>query len=242
MPGECAEAVEDALRAAGAAAAPHEAVAEEDWSERWREGLEAIEISPRLLVRPPFVAREPRPGQTAVVIEPGQAFGTGGHESTRLALALLDEVIAERAELDRMLDVGTGSGVLAIAGVRLGVGHAVGFDLDPLAAEAARENARANGASERTRVFTGGIEAIAAPPFPLVVANLLRREVLPILPEIGARVEPGGDAVFAGLLASDRSAFEEALGASGLAIRTERVLEDASGEGWLGLVARRLRT
>jgi ribosomal protein L11 methyltransferase len=214
-------------------------VPEEDWSEAWKAGLRTLEISARLRVRPSFVAAEALgPGQAELVIDPAQAFGTGAHESTRLALECLD-ALAPLAAGTCALDVGAGTGVLALAALRLGAAHAVAFDIDPLAGEATHENAVLNGLAGQVHAFTGPIEALQPGTFDLVLANLLKREVLPILPAIAARIGPGGAAIFSGLLASERSDMESALGQSGLAIRSELTRTDASGARWLGLVARR---
>lgn len=239
-PDERAEAVRRAVQAvagAGARVGDVEPVPEVDWSQAWKRGLAAVEVSPRLVVRPPFVPFALAPGQREVVIDPGQAFGTGGHASTRLALALLD---AERARLgpaSRVLDVGTGSGVLALAAVVLGAGRAVALDLDPLAARAARAAAGANGCSERLAVFAGPLAALAGARFDLVLANLLKRELLPVVPGIATRLARGGCAVISGLLAAEHGEVEAALGGAGL--RVARTLEerDATGDHWLGLTA-----
>jgi ribosomal protein L11 methylase PrmA len=125
-----------------------EAIPDVDWSEAWKDGLEALKISSRLIVRPPFIDVELEPDQQEVVIDPGQAFGTGGHASTRLCLEWIDRLYAEaadRARFDRVLDAGTGSGVLAFAALKLGAKSAVGFDLDEVAIDAARASARENG-------------------------------------------------------------------------------------------------
>lgn len=214
-------------------------VPEEDWSEAWKAGLRTLEISPRLRVRPSFVAAEPlAPGQGELVIDPAQAFGTGAHESTRLALECLDS-LAPLAAGTRALDVGAGTGVLALAGLRLGAAHAIAFDIDPLAGEATRDNARLNGLASEIDAFTGPIEALRAGTFDLVLANLLKREVLPLLPAIAARIGPGGNAIFSGLLASERPEMQAALGACDLELRSELTRTDASGAVWLGLVAGR---
>ncbi len=241
VPAADARAVREALAAAGGAdvTGAEEPVPEHDWVRAWREGLGPVVVSPRLVVRPSSVEHMAAPGQATVLIEPGQAFGTGEHESTRLALELLDAVLPGHGPGARVLDVGTGSGVLAIAALKLGAKTAVGFDLDPVAVAAAGENARANGVGPRLRLFTGGIEGLASGTFELVVANLLRRELEPVLAAIAARVSPGGGAVFAGLLAAERERVGERLASVGLTVASERTRVDASGESWLGLYARR---
>jgi len=226
--------------AGGAVIGPIEPVGDEDWSETWRAGLGPVEISPRLVIRPPFAPFPLGPGQSEVVIDPGQAFGTGGHASTRLALELVDALPAEALRGARVLDVGTGSGVLALAALRLGAAQAVGFDLDPLAAEAAAAAARANGLAERARFFTGPVEAIAEhAAFDVVVANLLKNELLPVVRAIALRARPGAAILLSGLLEAERGEVEARLAVEGMRDAHARVLEDAAGDRWLGLFTRR---
>ncbi|MEE8165731.1 MAG: 50S ribosomal protein L11 methyltransferase, partial [Myxococcota bacterium] len=134
-----------------------------DWIEAWKQGLEALRISSRLVLRPPFIEVELEPGQRQVVIEPAQAFGSGGHASTRLCLEWIDGLYArasDRGRYGRVLDVGTGNGVLALAALVLGAESALGFDLDPIAIRAARSSARDNGLVDRVGFFVGPIEAL----------------------------------------------------------------------------------
>jgi ribosomal protein L11 methyltransferase len=236
----------EALGAPGTRIGPSETLAAVDWSEAWKDGLEAFEVSPRLLVRPPFVETRPRAGQSEIVIEPGQAFGTGNHASTRLCLAWIDALLLEGAELagcDRVLDVGTGSGVLALAAVALGAQQALGFDLDPVAVEAARAAAAENGWTGRTRFIESGIDALNDDDarYALVLANLLKREVLPIAAQIAARVAPTGRLVLAGLLAEDREEVLAAFAAQGLVPCGEREQQDAIGL-WISPCLRRSET
>jgi ribosomal protein L11 methyltransferase len=216
-----------------------ETLRETDWSEAWKAGLEAVVVSPRLLVRPSFVKATPEPEQAELVIDPGQAFGTGGHASTLLALEWLDTVAPVLAPGARILDVGAGSGILALAALRLGPGTAVAFDLDPLAAAATRGNAAANGLAGRLEVFTGPLEALRPAPFDLVLANLLKSELLPLAAGIAACTAPGGRAVFSGLLEGQRQAVAEALHAAGLRLLGTRQREDATGDRWVSLLMTR---
>jgi ribosomal protein L11 methyltransferase len=222
-----------ALRVLGRERAP-----DDDWSLRWREGLGVVRISPRLAVRPPFVADDGA-GGAVLQIDPGQAFGTGGHASTRLALALLDALPDAHRCGARVLDVGTGSGVLALAALALGAAQAVGFDLDPVAVHEARRNAAANGLGGRCLLFAGTASALGGASFDLVLANLLRREVTPLLGGIASSLRPGGHAVFSGLLATERAAFGRALRGAGLRVVGSREETDGTGDAWLGLVTRR---
>lgn len=223
----------DAVGALGTA----EPVPARDWSEAWKEGLEPVIVSERLVVRPSFL--EPVAGCAAeVVIDPGQAFGTGGHASTRLALEWVD-ALAPTLPGARVLDAGCGSGVLALAALRLGAEWALGFDLDPLAAAAARENARINGLDRRLTLFTGPLDALAAPPFDLVLANMLSREFLPLVGGLAARARGGGAVVFSGLLAVEREPVTRALAAAGLHTVDVRSERDANDDEWLALLTRR---
>lgn len=208
-----------------------------DWSQAWKDGLEPVIVSPRLVVRPSFCA--PVAGSAAeVVIDPGQAFGTGGHASTRLALEWVD-ALAPSLPGARVLDAGCGSGVLALAALRLGAQQALGFDLDPLAPAAALENAQANGLAGRLQVFTGPLDALSGPPFDLVLANMLSSEFLPLAAGLAAQTAAQGAVVFSGLLAEEREKVAAALAAAGLRVVEERGQRDPNGDLWLALLTRR---
>jgi ribosomal protein L11 methyltransferase len=209
-----------------------------DWSEGWKAGLDATVISERLLVRPSWIAHAPGSGQIELVIDPGQAFGTGTHPSTWLALGWIDR-LAGAGELRagaRVLDVGTGSGVLALAAAALAPVRVVAFDLDPVAAREALANAVRNGCAERIAVFAGPLSALAGPAFDLVVANLLRSEALPLLAGLAARTRPGGRAVFSGLLEAETEVFRDAALAAGFTTQEISRGVDASGERWAALL------
>lgn len=237
-----------ALAAIGAALAPlgaaglriHAAAPEArvEWSEAWKVGLGPVVISPRLLVRPPFAAAPEGFAGREIVIEPGQAFGTGGHATTRLALAGLAALPSSALRGARILDVGCGSGVLALAALALGAAHATGCDLDPLATQAAGQAAAQNGFAERAHWLTGSTDALVG-PYDGIVANLLRTEMEPLLADFARLARPGAWLVLAGLLAAERGAVVDALAGVGFRSVSERGETDATGDAWLGLVARR---
>jgi ribosomal protein L11 methyltransferase len=214
-------------------------VPDDDWSEAWKRGLRAIEVSPRLVVRPSFVEYRAAPGQVELVIDPGQAFGTGGHASTLLALEWIDLLAPTLPHGAMVLDVGTGTGVLALAAIRLAKAGTVAFDLDPLAAPAALANALDNGVSSGLHLFVGGLDAIGAVEFDLVVANLLKTEMLPLARGIAVRTRPGGCTVLSGLLAQDVEEVSRAFTAAGFAAAGSRTSVDATGDRWTALLMRR---
>jgi len=235
-------ALEAEVRRVGAGhVGPLEPVVHVAWEERWRDGITLVRVSPRLAVRPSFVPDDADAETPALVVEPGQAFGTGSHESTWLALAVLDALPPEAIANTRVLDVGTGTGVLSLAAVSLGARSAVGFDLDPLAALAAVENASANPTLRGLAWFTGPISALAQDAsFDLVLANLLRSELEPVLEDIGFRLRLGGYAIFAGLLAEDLPRLTPRLARAGLEPDATLERRDADGARWVGVRARRV--
>jgi len=222
---------------------PIEPVAAVDWCQRWAQDLEPIVVSPRLVVRPSFTDVDLAPGQTELVIDPGQAFGTGAHASTFLALRWIDS-LAERAggSLDssmRVLDVGTGTGVLALAALCLGADRAVALDVDPLAAPEARRWAERGCLAQRFRVFTGPLAALAAAPFDLVLVNMLSSELLPLVGELASATRWAGWIVLSGLLAHERESVEARMSAAGLVAQGVRSKRDATGDEWISLLMTR---
>ncbi len=240
VPAARAEALREAVgRIPGVACETFEPVAATDWSRAWREGLEPVVISPRLAVCPSFVPYAPPAGQRVLRVDPVQAFGTGHHGSTFLALSLLDALADRLGPRTRVLDVGTGTGVLALAATALGAGSAVALDVDPLAAGVAGENVAGHGEAGRVRVFAGTLDALGPVRFEVLVANLLRRELLPLRLALASHVVAGGHAVFSGLLVEERDAAVAALGGVGFQVEDERRLTDARKDAWLGLLTRR---
>ncbi len=242
VPAEAAPALRKALAAGDPAPlelGAIEPVPDTDWSERWKLGLGATVISPRLVVRPSFVVHALAPGQVELVVDPGQAFGTGTHASTRLALEWIDVLAPGLAADSRVLDVGTGSGVLALAAAALAPVRVVGFDLDAVAVREAHATIARGAYADRVRLYAGGLEALAATAFDLVVANLLSSEARPLLAGLAARTRAGGQAVFSGLLAAEIESFSAALARAGFTPTGVRELEDASGDRWAALLTRR---
>ena len=235
---DAAQRVRAAIEAvAGVHVGAEETVPDRDWSEAWKDGLEPIDVSDRLLVCPSFVDRAPRPGQQRIVVDPGQAFGTGHHGSTALALGWLDRVVPGRHGV-RVLDVGCGTGLLAIAALALGARRAVACDLDPLATQATVENAARNDCTERVATFTGSTSAVAAgTSFECVVANMIRSELVPILGDLTGSCAPGGDLVLSGLLRTEEAEMTARLAERGFRVAGTSGRLDERGDDWLGIHA-----
>ena len=216
-----------------------EPVPEVDWVAQWRGELRAIVVADLLVVRPESVSRPLGSGVHELVIDPGQAFGTGGHASTRLALEALAALLPGREPGFRVLDVGTGTGILALAALRLGAGRAVGFDIDPIAPPEALRWARRNGLAGQFVSFAGSFACLAPGCFEVVVANLLSHEMLPLADNLASRLSRDGRLVLSGLLRSEQPAIEAAFGERGLRLGSARFEVDESGDEWLSLIMER---
>lgn len=214
-------------------------VLEEAWADAWRAHFRPLAIGRRLLVCPPWeVPAAPSPdargaARVRVVIEPGRAFGTGGHATTRGCLELLERALdAEPAE--RVLDVGTGSGVLAISAARLGARAVEALDLDPDAVTAATANAARNGVADRVRVEIGTAETWPGPPADLVLANLLGAAHVALAPALARCTAGPGRLVAGGLLAHEVPVVVGSYVPEGF-----RLVEVTEHQGWATLLLAR---
>jgi ribosomal protein L11 methyltransferase len=206
-------------------------IREEDWAEAWKEHYQ-VERAGRVVVRPAWREYEASGDEVVVTLDPGMAFGTGQHPTTKMALLALQELIEPGAHV---LDLGAGSGVLALAAIALGARDAVAIDTEMQAYEASLSNAALNDMSNRIEAVHGSIEQAAnRTPFDLVLANINAATIIRLAPALYEALRPGQYLVAGGIIEEREAACREALEAAGFAV--ERTLSDGD---WRCLICRR---
>lgn len=201
-------------------------VRDEDWAENWKKFYHPLEVGRQLVICPSWESFAPKPEQKVVILDPGSAFGTGYHWSTRLCLEFLEEV----APRQPMLDLGTGSGILAIAAHKLGVADILAVDNDPVAVKVARENVEINQASIRVELASQA----PAEGFALVTANLIASLLIEMASDLYACLAPGGALICGGIICERKGEVIEALGAAGLVLKADKEREE-----WASLLLER---
>jgi ribosomal protein L11 methyltransferase len=201
-----------------------------DWIAKSLEGLKPVRAA-RFVVHGSHDRGKVRAGEIAIEIDAGQAFGTGHHGTTAGCLEVISDVMRSR-RVSRVLDLGTGSGVLAIAARKLAPVHVLATDIDPIATRVARENVRLNGIASGIALETApGFHSTAFGrhgPFDLVIANILARPLMRMAPQLAAQLTPGGDVILSGILASQRWKVLAAYNGAGL-----RHVRTIWREGWV---------
>ncbi len=208
---------------------------EENWIENWKRYFQPIRISPRLTVCPLWEDYPAGPGEQVIRLNPGQAFGTGGHASTRICLKAMEALCSEQGGyplFSRVLDVGTGSGILALAAAVLGAGQVLAIDHDPLAVDSAREHARLNSLEDRI-VVQQATPLDVQGPFSLILANLTLDDLTQLSPVLTALLEPGGALLASGFLTRQAKTLVRSFCRQSLAL--ERLLLE---EEWAGALFR----
>jgi ribosomal protein L11 methyltransferase len=211
------------------------AVIEKDWSLEWKKHYRPIRIGRRLRIVPSWMDPAPFARDLVLRLDPGMAFGTGMHPTTQLCLETLEDII--RPGMD-IIDLGCGSGILAIAAVKLGAAQALGVDIDPAAVRVARENALLNGVESSVEIRPGSLPELLKEErsASLVVANILALVVREMLAAGLARtVQPHGRLVLSGILEEQSVAVEAAIRDAGLRVDQKRIRQD-----WVALVAEKL--
>lgn len=194
-------------------------VDDENWADAWKKHYHPTRVGNRMMIRPVWEeADDLRPDDLEIVLDPGMAFGTGTHPTTQLCLASLEALMTPGLSV---LDLGCGSGILAIGAVLLGATHVLAVDIDPIAVESTIENAERNKVLEKITAQQGGLETVitSARRFDLLVANILARTIIEMCDQhLGEVVRPGGKAIFSGIMVAQVPDVEEALKRTGLVV------------------------
>lgn len=207
---------------------------EQDWANAWKEHFQVHRIGDRVVIRPPWREYEPEDDDVVIVLDPGMAFGTGLHPSTRLSMLGTEEVVKPG---DTVLDVGTGSGILAFAAAKLGAEKVDTVDVESVAVKATADNAELNHLSDKINVELGSVgegEPFWGEQYDVVLANIISRILIELSEAIVAHTKPGGYMVLAGIIETREQDVIDAFEAAGARVTNRRFAED-----WVSLVLTR---
>lgn len=211
-------------------------VDEEDWANAWKAHYQPIRLGKRILIRPLWIELEVKPNDIHIALDPGMAFGTGTHPTTQLCLEALEDTVTNGI---KVLDLGSGSGILAIAAAKLGAVDVLALDNDPVAVKSSIENIEVNGVSDKITAQEGSLETVlhSARRFDLIVVNILARIIIQMCADgLGNIVRPGGIALFSGLTFEQVEDVETALKSAGLIPYKRRQQTDGD---WMVIECRR---
>lgn len=207
-----------------------EDVREEDWAENWKQYYKPFRVGDHLVVKPVWEPYDVLPNDLIIEIDPGMAFGNGTHETTFMCLRLLEGLVKRG---DTVLDVGTGSGILAIAAAKLGAAYVLGIDVDPVAVRVAGENIARNQAQATVDARVGDLLKGIDMQADLVVANIIADVVILLSGAVRTHIRPGGAFICSGIIKDREADVVSALQAASFSIETI----DRAGE-WVAIVAR----
>ena len=230
QPAETLGAIQARMEAAGIPYTVRTAgVAQEDWQNGWRKYYHPMEIGRRLAVVPSWQAYDT--DRVKLLLDPGLAFGTGGHETTSLCLEALDELTTGG---ERVLDIGTGSGILAIAALKLGAACAEGVDIDPVAVRTACENAALNGVAGQFTGLVGDLSDKASGTYQIITANIVANAIISLAPAVPGLLAEGGHFIASGIIDTRAQEVAQALAKAGLTIAQRK-----DKRGWVCFVCTR---
>ena len=206
-----------------------EGVEQEDWQNGWRKYYHPMDIGKRLAIVPSW--QEYDTDRVKLILDPGLAFGTGGHETTSLCLEALDERVRGG---ERVLDIGTGSGILAIAALKLGAGNAEGVDIDPVAVRTAGENAALNGVADKLTVLVGDLSDKASGRYDIITANIVANAIISLAPAVPGLMAENATFIASGIIDSRKDEVIAGLEKAGLS-----VVEVKEKRGWECIVCKK---
>ncbi len=209
----------------------YDLIPDKDWNETWKKGFQPVDAGKRFTILPPWEKK--RKGRINLIIDPGMAFGTGHHETTRSCLLLMENY-ASKTVRESFLDLGAGTGILAIAARKLGYRHVIGIDTDLLAVDAARENIVMNNVPD-IEIRKERLDELHE-TFDVIVANLISGVLVLLAPALFPRMNPGGIAILSGILSGQEDEVIEAMEQEGL--RLQETYRDGK---WMSLVVERGR-
>ena len=203
---------------------------EEDWANSWKQYYKPTRIGAHVVIVPEWEEYASAPGDTVVRMNPGAAFGTGTHETTRLCIDFIEQFVTDSTDL---LDIGTGSGILAVTALVLGAKSALGIDIDELAAKVAVENAQLNGVDGRFHSRRGNLADDVSGRYSLITANIVADVIMILAPDIPAHLAPGGTFVASGIIDTREAEVRKALENCGIT-----VFDAKYEKGWVALACR----
>jgi len=182
-----------------------ELLEDKNWNELWEKSREVIRVSERIVIKPSFRKYEANKNEIVLTIDPKMSFGTGEHQTTKLILTLLEKYVSKGM---KVLDVGSGTGILAIATIKLGAAKAVTVDFDEICLDNCKENCAINEVENSIKIQTGEIDIVEENDFDLILANIYKNVLIEIAEKIKTRLQDNGKIIFAGLLESDKESVE----------------------------------
>lgn len=205
-----------------------------NWNEEWEKTIQPIKVSDKIVIKPSFREYQKQKDEIVITIDPKMSFGTGYHQSTRIMIRLIEKYLRPDT---KVLDVGTGTGILAIVAIKLGASYAATCDVDEFVEENVRENFVNNGVEDKCSFILGTINSIDEKDFDLILANIQKNVLLDIADEIKERVKQNGLVILSGLLKDDQNEIVGKYESIGL-----KLVEILSEDEWIGIVFEKIST
>jgi len=203
---------------------------ESDWETAWKAHFTLLKVGRHLVIKPSWIDYEPQPGEAIIELDPGMAFGTGYHPTTRMCLEALEDLVQPGANV---LDMGTGSGILALGAAHLGASSVLALDIDPTAVKVARKNLKASGVGKTVVLARGGLPHRLAPEkhFDLATANISAKTIREKAPYLFRTLKPGGTLIASGVLETQHDELVESMTSVGFAFQKTYCIDD-----WVALL------